>query len=72
VKEVVRHLAIISAIGLIVLGVLVFCEPTFETPIKLLAILGFLAAILIIVAIEWWRRDEEEYEKRIQKINIEH
>lgn len=68
-KEVVRHLAVVSAIGLIVLGVLVFCEPTSETPIKLLAILGFLAAILIIVAIEWWRRDEEEYERQIERRN---
>lgn len=68
-KEVVRHLVLISAIGLIVLGVLVFCEPTSGTPIKTLAIVGFIASILIIVAVEWWRRDEEEYEKRIERRN---
>jgi len=66
-KDVVRHLSEVVAIGLVVLGVLVFLMPTAETYTKIIAIVGFIAAVLILVSVEWWRRDEEYYEEKLQK-----
>lgn len=62
-KSVIQTLSILSSIALVVLGVLALLVPTSVILIKSMIITGFIAAVLIIVSIEWWRRDEEDYEK---------
>ena len=66
-KSVIQTLSILSSISLVVLGVLALLVPTSVVLIKCMIITGFIAAISIIVSIEWWRRDDEEYEERLKK-----
>ena len=66
-KSVIQTLAIVSSMALFTLGVLAFSMPLSEVFIKAMAIVGFIAAVLIIVLLECWRRDEEYYKVRLKK-----
>jgi len=65
-KFVVRFFASISAIALVVLGIVSFILPA-ETIVMFMSIVGIIAGVLITIVVEWWIKDENYYEERLKK-----